>query len=404
MKKAILNLIAVSLLLNSCTYNAPAWFTDRGSLAHTASVNEEVTLPLNLRWNKNLNGAISGPAIGASNFVVVGAGNVLYALDPTTGATKWQYQNNTNYITSATAFQKNKGEINYVVISDFKGDLHCVNSANGSSVWKLNDGLGSYISSSVLATNMIFYTKMKSGSGSILRAVRAETGELVWEKSLGYIITSTPMHAYGRIFYGNNTTTPEPLIGYNFSTGNNEWKYFDKGSDLYHFNVGIPYTNGVFDYDVELNESSRLYFSLGTTPASVKALKYPTQNELWSTNLPINEFVTGFALTQTRPEKRLIVTQSSKIYSIDPLNGNILWEKQIARNEMQQGTNRHPQPLIWGDYVFHVVGNNTLKAYSLADGQEKWSYEISTTYCSPIAGGKTLYIGNEAGNFYAFSY
>ena len=114
--------------------------------------------------------------------------------------------------------------------------------------------------------------------------------------------------------------------------------------------------------------------------------------------------ITGYALTVDRPKNYLVVSQSDHLSCFNPADGSMEWTIDIQKNQQETTSGAQPKPAIWGDYVFFVAGNSTVKAVSLADGSEQWSYQlVSNTYASPIVGGNTLYIGTNTGVMYAFS-
>jgi outer membrane protein assembly factor BamB len=397
-------LFVVFIIAGCKRYYAPGWYTDRHDLTHKASVNDaNVSVPLSLRWVISLPMPIVGSAIGAGGSVVIGAGDTLFALSPQNGKINWRYATDAPITTSATFFSFNKGAVNRVAVVDGKGNLHCINSDNGAGVWRLNDGLGSFNSAPNQAVETIYYTKMKTGVSSSLKAVRVQDGSLIWERPYN-ITCSTPLQGFGSIFYGGDEQSSRPYKCYSEANGDLVWEYLS-GTTAPDLNTPITYTNGVVDSEVELNTPARVYFGLGSSPATVKALAINTGRELWKLDLPGYGAITSFALTSQRTEKVLIVTQRNKIYRLNPDNGSIVWEKEVLSNTAFSYNKKTPQALIWGDYIFSIEDNRVLKAYSISDGQEAWSYQLEgKVYGSPIAGGKTLYIGTSTGKFYAFSY
>jgi len=122
------------------SYQAPAWFTDRGSLAQLGAVNAEVSPPLKLRWHVDLPGAIHAPATGAHGKLYVGAGNTLYALSPQNGATQWSYSvqgtDSAQAISNpVAAVSENKDLVQKVFLVDGAGHLHAINGQNGEAFW-----------------------------------------------------------------------------------------------------------------------------------------------------------------------------------------------------------------------------------------------------------------------------
>lgn len=398
----VLKKVLVALFFSVFGCGSPStWLTDRGSLAHVASVNANISLPLQIKWKKQLANPIIGSAVGSNNRdIVVGIGNDLVALNSIDGSISWKYSTDGQISNSPTSIILEKGSVNRVAIVDGVGNLHLLNGSDGSLVWKIEDGIGSFNSATNFATNYLFYSKMISADSSVLRSVNIDNGDIEWEKHLNRTLTATPMHGFGRIFNGINTSSSIEYRGYQAITGQLTWNFN---------NQMIPspnqfFNNGLIDTNVELNNDAKIYLGVGNDPTHVKAISIRTGNEIWSTNLGRPNDVVGLSLTQERTINYLIVVQDDLIYCINPTNGNIIWANAIERNSSFEDNRRTPQPIIWGDYSFHISGNRTLKAYELSTGNEVWDFDLNgTVFASPIVNGNTLYIGTVEGTFYAFS-
>jgi len=239
------------------------------------------------------------------------------------------------------------------------------------------------------------------GPGSQLQALSTEGAELWQQSPAGSTHTSTPLYGFGSLFYLGCANGPWPLTRRSDTTGELAWEHEDPGN-----HPSPCFSNAVLDSDVGLDKPAKVYFGHRNNPPVVKAVRVSSGTSLWEQPLSANGEVLGLALTQNREHNALIVAQRDRLYRLDRDNGEILWEHSFAANQSFSARHkRRPQPIIWGDYVFHVSeGRRVLKALDLASGTEVWRFELdSSTDASPIAGGNTLYIGTESGRFYAFS-
>ncbi|MBT9549134.1 MAG: PQQ-binding-like beta-propeller repeat protein [Candidatus Sericytochromatia bacterium] len=388
-------------------FNAPAWFTDRGNLAQTASINEEARLPLKVRWERVLPHAIDAPPAGGHGKLYVGSGKTLYALNPQNGQTVWSYAGDgfdtANPIRrSVTAVAWDKNQQQYVLLVDGMSNLHAINGENGTQIWKVV-GDGTRASAPVSASQYVFYSVFKNNLGTDYKVLSLQDGALKWKFLLGaFDSTTTPVHGFGSIFLGDCSNGNYPLRRIEDTANLLKWRFYDSEQ----FNSGLCHSNGVLNMDVALGEAPVYYFGHHNPPI-VRALNVTSGQQLWSKNLPQNSDVLGFALTQQREKNDLIVALSDALFSLNLTNGEILWQVNFAKNSISPVNNggaQVPQPVIWGDYVFHVTGNNVLKAFELATGQETWSFTLDQeTFSSPIVGGNSLYIGTGSGRVYALS-
>ncbi len=387
------------------TYLAPDWHTDRGSYALLAAVNESVQLPLSVRWQVDLPGQIHAPATGAFGQLYLPAGNSLYALSPQDGGVQWVYPAETPgtipIFNPIATFSENKGQVQTLFLVDGLGHLHAIQAQNGTREWRIeNPQPNSYASAPVSAGNQVFFIRNKNAF-SVLR-VYSPTGELQWEKNTNVKNTNTPLYGFGSLFLSSCSNGSYPFARIAAATGAVEWEYKDSGNY-----TSACFSNAVLDSDLALNQPARVYFGHREDPPMVRAVRVSSGTSIWEKELTHRGEIKGMALSQNRPDNALIVAQADRLYRIDRETGAILWEHSFESNVAQNPANhlRVPQPIIWGDYVFHVTeGRKVLKALNLSTGEEAWRFELNApTNASPIAGGKTLYLGTESGRFYAFT-
>jgi outer membrane protein assembly factor BamB len=391
-------LLAAALLAGGCsTWPAPDWFTDRGNLGHTAHRNEAIQVPLEVRWQAQLGASVRSSVIGAFGMLYVGADDSqMYALDPLDGSVAWTYQAGGPISASATGVGENKEAEKYLWFQADDGVLYALDAEDGSERWQLPGGVGTFHSPTNYATGLVFNTYMATGVSSKTRAVEGATGAVVWESSTFNITTCAPMHGAGRLHQGL-TQGGTVFRTYAPATGAVDWTISSTVTPAQG-----AFTSGIVDTDVEIGDPVKVYLS--PQDAVVRAVTANAGATIWEQALPGSGPVRGMALTQQRSPNVLIVSQRTELYSLDPVDGTVLWQVTHGSNSQDPTTRRFPQPAIYGDYVFHVEGGDELVARLLTDGSVAWSATLdASTVSSPTVGGGTVYIATSAGTVYAFS-
>lgn len=388
----------VAIGLSGCTageYDVPAWFTDRGNQQLTASVDGDLTLPLEERWSQSIGSEITGSPVGGHENVLVGTvDGELHALDPSDGTTAWSYDAGVAIDSAPTAVSEN-GE-QYIWVTARNGEIHSVDPSDGSWRWSEPGGSGTFHSATNYSGLLVFQTYLENGTTSTLRAIGAENGYPAWKEPLGNVTTATPLLGSGTVHEGI-AQGGKVYRAFEADTGTGEWDVTTSTTNARSF------TSGVLDTDVPQGDPNRIYLS--TEDGYVSGHAANTGAQLWREQLPNFGIVHGFALTQERSSNTLVVAQRGAMYGFDPATGTRQWTYSHARNPVHPRTRRTARPAIYGDYVFQVVGGSKLVAVSLSNGTEEWSASLSgsSTHSSPLVGGETVYVGDSSGTLYAFS-
>ncbi|MFB6194173.1 MAG: PQQ-binding-like beta-propeller repeat protein [Halobaculum sp.] len=380
------------------TYNAPAWFTDRGNLQHTASAPGGVSVPLRERWRRSLGTRIESSPVGGHGTVLVGANDgTLYALDPTDGTTRWTYDAGSPVTTAPTAVTENKGADEFVWVASKDGRVHSVEPGTGNRRWRTSGGTGTFNSAVNYATGTVYQSYMDGPVTSTLRAIDGRNGTVQWTGSVNNVSTATPMHGFGTVHVGieQGGTVFET---YDALSGSAGWTLWNTTS-----NAGSS-TSGVLHSDVPEGDSALVITS--TENGFVGGYTVGAGGEVWRTDLSEFGVVEGLALTQNRSTNTLVVAQRNAMYGLDPGSGSVRWTFSHVRNQNPRNvaTRRTAQPAIYGDHVFQIVGGSELVALSLANGTREWGASIaSDTHSSPLVGGNTVYVGDASGDVIAYS-
>lgn len=377
-------------------YGAPDWFTDRQNLAHTASNNEAVKLPLVLRWQAKLGGAIRSSVIGAYGYLFVGADDgVMYALAPTDGHIVWKYQAGTPISAAATAVAENKGADKYLWFTADDGSIHALDGSSGALRWKSTGGVGTFNSPTNYASGIVYHVYHAGPVTSKLRAINGGTGVTSWETASFNITTVTPTLGAGWLVQaisqgGRVAQAFQPI------SGNSIWEVVSTGAQA------GGWVSAIVNSNVGQNNPELAY--LCPRDRVVRAVVAVSGQMRWETELPGVGPVTGAALTQERNPNVLVVSQDTELYAVNPMTGQILWRQSHATNLQDPTTRRTPAPAIYGGLVFHIEGGTGLVARKLATGEKAWSTTLdAATVSSPTVGGQTVYIATSSGAVCAFS-
>jgi len=379
-----------------------SWTNERQMNQHLASLNESPALPLTLQWVITLPDAVKTTPIRHWNIerVYVGCDDRrIYALDPSTGSVVWDIPTSGRVGTSPT-IEVGKGYENLFATSE-DGKLYKLNPHTGETKWAIDTPPSSLISSPMTDAGIVYYVAQDELS-SVLRAIGTFDGSIMWDVPLDAVTACTPMEAFRTIYIGI-PQNHSALLGVHGIHSNIVFRLTDDSPSAGSYTSGVPDLHAG-DYNID---SYPIY--VGTRDRIVKAVRSNNGQVLWEEELPGFGAgpVTGMALTQKRSTNTLVASQLNQLHALgpsfsDPLRFEVQWSRTFSGNLMVDSY-KTPKPLIWGNYVFHVVEENRLVALSLADGSEQWSYTLAApTVSSPSVDGESLYIADNSGNVYRF--
>ncbi|HEY0021850.1 MAG TPA: PQQ-binding-like beta-propeller repeat protein [Longimicrobium sp.] len=158
--------------------------------------------------------AIGGPAVGGGTVYIPANGNVLHAFDAATGATRWTYTSpgdKVGYSSPALV----DGRI-YIGCLGERGEVRCIDAADGREVWVAATGSTIYDSSPAVADGLV---SIGSVDGS-LWVIAADDGRIVARHRLptGHLLSS-PAAGDGSVYAGSysdvvvGVTLPPRTIG-----------------------------------------------------------------------------------------------------------------------------------------------------------------------------------------------
>ena len=146
-------------------------------------------LPL---WSGGCSDSKSSPAV-ADGVVYVGWGNVMDALNATTGATLWTYPTG-NTIEGPAAVANG-----VVYIGSDDNNLYALNATTGALLWSYTTG--GVVTSAPAVANGVVYV---GSDDSTLYALNATTGALLWSYTTGGAVESSPAVSNGVVYVGSD--------------------------------------------------------------------------------------------------------------------------------------------------------------------------------------------------------
>ena len=392
------------------------WFTDRRDLGHSACDESDFRLPPNVRWIKELPGPIySSPIAGHGNVYVGCDDNRLYALAPFDGSIQWSFDAGAKVSTAATAVAE--GDFSGLFITAENGRLYSIDPRTGIERWHVDGNNAPFISSpnyfpeTDTTPSLIAYVYQLQVS-SKLRVVNAQTGDVLWEDSIGNISSAPPMNSGEGLFVGarNSGTT---FIKYDPVVGTELWSFRDHGdTSAAPFLYPGSYTSGVAHLHPANGNPALVITS--TRYRTIRGLNLASGDEVWQSVLPDAWEITGFALTRERDPNILVVSQAGdRVYGLNPETGAQLWRFDCPSSmSINQKT---PRPIICGNHVFYASGgaispdptqvsSSRMYALSIADGSEQWAFDLDgPVFSSAMVEDGYLYIGTLSGSVYSFS-
>ncbi|HET9787261.1 MAG TPA: PQQ-binding-like beta-propeller repeat protein, partial [Pyrinomonadaceae bacterium] len=152
--------------------------------SHTGAASvQHLTPPLRQRWVVNFGQSISYPLIADGKVYVTvrnatSYGTMLYALDQANGATVWSYALGGTYFWSGTCYENGR-----VFAVNFDGLLRAFDGATGNLIWQVQlPNQYSFTAPPTVYQGVIYVSG--AGSGGTVYAVNADSGAVLWTRSV----------------------------------------------------------------------------------------------------------------------------------------------------------------------------------------------------------------------------
>ena len=309
-----------------------------------------------------------------------------------------------------------------VFIASWDGNVYAIDEFSGVQKWVFASY--QYISSSPAVSNGLVYITTAcptGGSGPFTcktgatYALDEATGTIVWQKVIASPMTSSPLVADGRVFYGSITLGNGQLYAKLASNGNGNWTAVltdavesspsvDNGrifvGQVDGAVVALDENTGAQIWRVVPGDNVQTGLAVGygmvfvtTTSSGLVALNENTGATVWT-------FATGGLNTTSvalNAGRVYVGTGSGAVYSLNATTRAQLWSRTLG------GAVASSPALALGSRTLYVGSNDhRLYALNMTNGQIIWSYLAgSNVVSSPSVADGRVFFGSQDQSVYA---
>lgn len=353
MKKLTLLLLALFCTLFTTTalaQDAPEQARNfQINATHSGAISSEhLTPPLKQRWVVNFGRSISYPLIADGKVYVTvknasGYGTMLYALNGTNGATLWSYALGGTYFWSAACYENGR-----VFAVNGDGLLRAFDGTAGNLIWSVQlPGQYSFSAPPTVSQGVVYVSG--AGSGGTVYAVNADSGAVLWTKSVMNGDNSSPA-----------VTSDGVYVSYSCP---NVYKLDPAtGAEIWHYSPGCSGGGGktpaLYDGRLYVRDFSDTIFdaNTGSITGSFNAKNTPAFSGSRGFFLNGPHFFGSYGTLEAR----------------DVNTNSLLWS--FAGDGFLQSA-----VLVVNDYVFVGSAQGKLYAVDAATGQQVWVTTAGTS-------------------------
>lgn len=293
-------------------------------------------------WQVTTNGLgiITSPAVADGRVFISSTDNLVYCLDANDGTILWLYPTDTWALTPTVVDNKV-----YVATA---GTLYCLdavgNPETGETTCYWSKNIFPSMNAPVVANGKV-YTSTYIGTTHKFSCLNAETGDFIWNYTIGSFSGATSSFANGHIYF----TTSDRLYCANAETGTI--------LDTYYF--GGSYSSVTTPTIIDAN----IYIGFGTHVIKLVSDQPPSKPTLTGPSQGLQGKTLNFVMISTDPEGATLN------YGIDYLNND-----SVA--DTWSGWQQSGQPFTW-HHAFEQTGTYVVRAMCYANGHQnnpsEWS-------------------------------
>ncbi len=280
-------------------------------------------------WSYDAGAGIEAPPLvhGGNVFFTVLNGDLI-SLRAETGVLNWSYQTKGKIMGSANVVEPD--ELNaWIIAGSYDNKLHCVNAADGSSVWTYQTK--NFINGAPAVSGDYVYT---GGCDALLHQIRWKDGIAENKIDMNAYVAGSPVIAQNQAFAGNYSGQ---LICVDIETGEVQWIYEDADEgDAFLSSAAV----------------TRDFVVIGSRDYRVHGLDRRTGKRIWvfrtqdeTDSSPVicdGKVVTGSA--------------DGRLYILNLKDGSLIWE-------FDTGGMIYSSPAVVKGHIFIGSGNGNLYAF-----------------------------------------
>jgi eukaryotic-like serine/threonine-protein kinase len=294
------------------------------------------------KWQVQMPDGISSAATYADGLVYISCWNKkIYALDATSGTKKWEFLHGKSNDFSAPMV------VNGLIYLGGGTKIYCLDASSGVKKWEFEgDGIYDWQASPTVIGGVVFgIIRGNSGGKYGMYALDAITGAKKWgPKTDVYLSESSPAVANGIVYAGSELNG---FVAMDASNGTTKWTY--RTGDVI-VNSSPAVSNGI----VYIGSWDKKLHALDAT-TGIK--KWTFQTDGWVNNSPIvSNGIVYFG------------SNDNKLYALDATTGVKKWEVMPQQFEWVESS-----PVIFNGLIYVGVGKSVY-AYDATTGTQKWSF------------------------------
>jgi outer membrane protein assembly factor BamB len=227
----------------------------------------------------------------------------------------------------------------------------------------------------------VVYIAGYNGSIEAMTALKATTGAVIWTQPMGSSSESSPVVVNGVVYVGCDDNN---VYAFNATTGAILWTYATGGA----IKSSPAVVNGIVYVSSEAGGLYALTAPTGTATTGVLVWSFLTDGSFTSASPVV---ANGRVFIQSA------ISQGT-FFAFDADSGAQIWSGPT-------GLSAGSAVAAANGRVYGVAGQDTVYAAIARTGKNIWSVKTSAVFTSsaaPIVANGVVYVGDSAGNFYAF--
>jgi len=336
-------------------------------------------------WSYKTGSSIRSTPLLKNNSVFFGnADSIFYRLNLQDGRLLWKFKASAAISSSAATFN------GLLFFQDRNNFLYALYEATGKEKWHLRMGISLsyewafdyYLSSPAISNDHLF---IGSGDGNCY-SINIQTGKIEWKFISGSVIRSSPLISNGFVYFGD---CDGKVYCLDAAKGKKVWQFNTIGDTLNNEKEGFD-RKAIIASPVIKNNT----IIVGGRDGYLYALDAKTGSQLWKYNYNVSWVISTVAIKDS-----IVISGTSDGQIVNALNffsGKEIWQK--------------PASLVWSSPI--IIGNSVITAqmdgciyiHDLLTGKQKDKVRVGDRFLSsPVYNNGKILVGNDDGNFYAFS-